>query len=43
MDTAQLAKALAVVKKLTRDIRGEFVGMRHWDGNKRVEHPIRIG
>ena len=41
MDPAQLAKALTVVKKLTRDIRGEFVGMRHWDGNKRVEQPIR--
>jgi 2'-5' RNA ligase superfamily len=43
MDPTQLAKALTVVKKLTRDIRGEFVGMRHWDGNKRVERPIRIG
>jgi hypothetical protein len=41
MDPAQLAKALTVVRKLTRDIRGEFVGMRHWDGNKRVEHLIR--
>jgi 2'-5' RNA ligase superfamily len=41
MDAAQLAKALTVVKKLTHDIRGQFVGMRRWDGSQRVEHPIR--
>ena len=40
MDPVQLAKALTVVRKITRDIRCEFVGMRHWDGDKRLEHQI---
>ncbi len=40
MEPAQLAKALRVVRQVTRDIHGEFVGMRHWHGDERVEQPI---
>ncbi len=40
MDPMQLARALTIVRKLTRDIRGELIGMRHWDGIKRVERQI---
>ena len=36
----QLSEALSI-RSTTRDISGEFVGLRHWDGNKRVEQPIR--
>lgn len=42
VDLSQLSEALSI-RSTTGDIRGEFVGMRHWDGNKRVEQPIRIG
>jgi 2'-5' RNA ligase superfamily len=41
MDPMQLARALTIVRRLTRDIRGQLVGMRHWDGNDRVERQIR--
>ena len=34
-----LEQALAVVGTGT-DIAGEFVGLRHWDGDARQEHPI---
>lgn len=37
---SQLSEALSI-RSTTRDISGEFVGLRHWDGNKRVEQPIR--
>ncbi|MCV7279425.1 2'-5' RNA ligase family protein [Mycolicibacterium flavescens] len=36
----QLAAALAV-KSVRRDLTGRIVGLRHWDGDNRVEHPIR--
>ena len=36
----QLSTALAV-DSMSRDIRGSVVGLRHWDGNARVEHLIR--
>ncbi len=35
----QLATALAV-PGVTRDIDAAATGLRHWDGNRRVEHPI---
>ncbi len=35
----QLAKALAV-RNLAREIRGRLTGLRHWDGNAKVVHPI---
>lgn len=35
----QLAQALTL-KRVTREIRGEFVGLRRWNGNQRVEHLI---
>jgi hypothetical protein len=40
MDPAQLAQALTIARKLTRDVRAEFVGMRRWDGDRRIERPI---
>jgi 2'-5' RNA ligase len=40
MDPVQLARALTTVRKLTKDIPAEVVGIRRWDGDKRVEHPI---
>ncbi len=39
VEPSQLAQAL-MVRKTTRDINGKFVGLRRWDGNKRVEHLI---
>lgn len=35
----QLATAVAV-RAMFRDIRARAVGLRHWDGNNRVEHRI---
>ncbi|MCH9667101.1 MAG: 2'-5' RNA ligase family protein [Actinomycetia bacterium] len=35
----QLSKALAV-PTLGRDIRGRLTGLRHWDGDAKVVHPI---
>lgn len=35
----QLATALTV-KSVGRDIRGRIVGLRHWDGDNRIEYPI---
>jgi hypothetical protein len=35
----QLQAALTV-PGLGRDIRTRITGLRHWDGNRRVEHPI---
>jgi hypothetical protein len=35
----KLADALSL-RRMTRDIRATAVGLRHWDGNKRVEYPI---
>ena len=40
VDPSQLSRALSI-RSTTRDIRGEFIGMRHWDGSKRVDQPIR--
>lgn len=40
VDPAQLSRALSI-RKLTRDIRGAVVGLRHWDGGHRVEHLIK--
>jgi hypothetical protein len=35
----KLADALSL-GGVSRDRRGTAVGLRHWDGNKKVEHPI---
>jgi hypothetical protein len=35
----QLARALRIVSRPSQ-IHGSFAGLRRWDGNKRVEHPI---
>jgi 2'-5' RNA ligase len=40
VDASQLSRALTI-RNTTRDIRGSVVGLRRWDGNKRVEHVIR--
>jgi hypothetical protein len=39
VDASQLSRALTI-RGTTRDIRGSVVGLRRWDGNKRVEHVI---
>jgi 2'-5' RNA ligase len=39
VDSAQLSKALSI-RSMTRDIRGSVVGLRRWDGNKRIEYLI---
>ena len=39
VEPSQLTRALAI-RKTTRDIHGNVVGIRRWDGNKRVEHLI---
>jgi hypothetical protein len=38
---AQLGRALRIVSRPTQ-IHGSFAGLRRWDGNKRVEHPIGL-
>ena len=38
-DRIRLADALSL-RRMSRDRRGTAVGLRHWDGNKRVEYPI---
>jgi 2'-5' RNA ligase len=35
----QLPKAVAL-RQLGREIRGRITGLRHWDGNAKVVHPI---
>ncbi|MFZ0835101.1 MAG: 2'-5' RNA ligase family protein [Mycobacterium sp.] len=35
----QLAAALTI-RSVTRDVRGSFVGLRRWEGSKRIEHVI---
>jgi 2'-5' RNA ligase len=35
----KLADALSA-RRMTRDMRATAVGLRHWDGNERVEYPI---
>ena len=35
----KLADALSL-RRLSRDRPGTAVGLRHWDGNKRIEYPI---
>ena len=37
VEESQLSRALTI-RNTTRDIRGSIVGLRRWDGNKRVEH-----
>jgi hypothetical protein len=39
VESAQLATAMAV-RRVARDINGAVAGLRHWDGNKRIEHHI---
>src|SRR5262249_41197726 len=39
VDPSQLSRALSI-RNATREIRGSVVGLRRWDGNKRVEHLI---
>jgi 2'-5' RNA ligase len=39
VDASQLSRALTI-RSTTRDIRGSVVGLRRWDGSKRVEHVI---
>lgn len=38
---ADLLPAAFGVRGLGRDRRATAVGLRHWDGNARIEHPIR--
>lgn len=39
--TAQAAgEAFAAVRDLGRDLAGQFVGLRHWDGERRVERVL---
>jgi 2'-5' RNA ligase superfamily len=35
----QLPAAFAVAS-VTRDVRGRAVGLRHWDGDEKIEYPI---
>ena len=39
VEPAQLGRALSI-RRLGRDIKGSFVGLRRWDGNNRIEHVI---
>jgi hypothetical protein len=39
VDAVQLPKVFGV-RGVGRDIEATAVGLRHWDGNARVEHPI---
>lgn len=39
VEPSQIAEAL-MIRKVTRDISGGVVGLRRWDGNKRVEYLI---
>ena len=39
VEPSQLVTALTI-RTTTREIRGNAVGLRRWDGNKRVEHLI---
>jgi len=39
VDPAQVATAVAI-RRLAREITATVVGLRRWDGNKRVEYPI---
>lgn len=32
--------AALTLRSVGRDIRGVLTGLRHWDGNNRIEHPI---
>lgn len=38
LSAADAGRALAAVRGLGRDLPGRFVAMRHWDGERRVEH-----
>jgi 2'-5' RNA ligase len=40
VDAWQFKRALRI-RDLSRDIQGSIVGLRRWDGNKRIEHLIR--
>ena len=39
VDPTQLAQAVTI-RKLARDVSGSIVGLRHWDGDHRLEQPI---
>jgi hypothetical protein len=39
VDPQQLARAVTI-RKLGRDMSGNIVGLRHWDGDKRAEHVV---
>jgi hypothetical protein len=39
VEPSQLVKALSI-RTLSRNIAGSVVGLRRWDGNKRIEHVI---
>ena len=39
VDPAQLARAVTI-RRLAREFTGSIVGLRRWDGNKRVEYLI---
>ena len=43
LQPSQLASALTKVRSLTRELSAEFVAMRRWDGDQRVECEIRRG
>ncbi len=38
LSAADAGRALASVRHLGRDLMGCFVGLRHWDGERRAEH-----
>lgn len=40
VDPSALPAAMSI-RRVTRDIKSSVVGLRRWDGNKRVEHLIR--
>jgi hypothetical protein len=40
VDPSQLGRAIKI-RRLGRDTKGNFVGLRRWDGDNRIEYLIR--
>lgn len=40
ISAAELAEALTVLRKMNSDLWGQFVALRHWDGDNRVERVL---
>jgi hypothetical protein len=40
LTAAQAGQALAEVRELGADLEGQFVALRRWDGDQRVEHRL---